>query len=775
MKSRLEVACLLLLTAAPPALAQDQRPPVPDEIVVTARKRSEPLQETPVAVTALGETLMLNSTATRIDELDTFVPNFQLDSDDTGYGARLTMRGGGVSDAIVTRDPGVGTYLDGIYLPRAQGSILELSDVERVEVMRGPQGTLYGRNTIGGAVNVISRKPSPVQEIDAMLRIGNLGLVESRGSLNIPVIDELFATRLSFATRTRDGYMENTLSNDDGDDDRLLSGRGSFLITPNEDLEILIAADFSRQYKNARGGQCRFSATADAVTGTVVDPEGVGAPQAFGTLIPAIPAFAGACAASGTTGDPEYSSNVNGEIDMDTQGLSSTLTYDLDNGMRFRSISSWRRIEVERVQEFDFTAIDLGRVDQDGDQSDAWSQELSLSGTSLDGDVIWTTGLFGFWEKSTPGTPFTIVGGELATPAFSYVEQNTVKNQNLAAYGQATWKATDRLSVTAGVRRLSERKDWKHRRSGVGGTPAAPVLGALTTAEDEVERFNAWTGLFNLSFDLAEDILVYGQWSSGYKSGGFNGRTNPSDASTLLPFKPEKLDSFELGFKSSWYGNRLLVNAALFQSYYQDIQQTFQKSAPDGTFASIVRNAGRANIRGLEVELAAVPFAGFDLIAAFGMTDAKYTRNIRLSRYIGPGPNLIFGDLDDEPRVLQRTGEDFLNTPAYTLTVQGAYHIPTRFGVLRPTLRWYTQSEVNYSPPEDIQGSTFSKQGKYGLLDTRIALELPDGRTELALWGKNLTDRRYINNSLDFTDGFALVDLYFGAPRTFGIELRRSY
>lgn len=737
-----------------------------DEIVITARKRSEPLQKSPVAVTALGEMQIIDSTASRIDELDSFVPNFQLDSDDTGYGARLSMRGVGVSDAIVTRDPGVGTYLDGVYLPRAQGSILDLADVERVEVMRGPQGTLYGRNTIGGAVNVISRKPGPTQEVDALLRVGNLGLIESRGSLNIPVIDELFSTRISFATRSRDGYMDNTLLNDDGDDDRLLGGRAAFLLTPSENLEVYVTADFSRQFKNARGGQCRFSATADAVTGMVADPEGIGAPQAFGTLIPAIPAFQPACEASGSTGDLEYSSNVNGEIDMDTQGLSSTVSYGLTPNLELKSISSWRRVAVERVQEFDFTAIDLGRVIQDGDLSDSWSQELSLSGSSFSGDVIWTTGLYGFWEDSRPGTPFTLVGGELGTTAFSYVEKNTVKNQNLAAYGQATWNANERLSLTAGVRRLQERKDWKHRRFGVLGTPAAPTLGAATTSEDQIERFNAWTGLFNVSYDLADTALLYGQWSSGYKSGGFNGRTNPSDPSTLIPFSPEKLDSFEVGLKSTWLENRLLVNAAIFQSYYQDIQQTFQKSAPDGTFASIVRNAGRANLRGLEVELQAVPFTGFDLTAAFGLTDAKYTRNIRLSRYLGPG---------SIPRVLQRTHEDFLNTPAYTVSVQGAYHLSTRAGIVTPTLRWYAQSEVNYSPAEDIQGSAFSKQGKYGLFDSRIALELFDGRTELALWGKNLFDRRYINNALDFTDGFALVDVYYGAPRTFGIELRRSY
>jgi iron complex outermembrane receptor protein len=749
-----------------------------EDPLVVARKREEPLQSTPLSVTALPEAQIRSATAHRLDDLRTLVPNLQMDADDTGANARLQMRGAGTSDWLVTRDPAVGVYLDGVYLSRAQGSLLDLGDVERVEVIRGPQGTLYGRNTIGGAVNVITRKPASAPRGDASLRFGDHRLAEGRASLTGPLLEGLLLGRLSLVSRTRRGYTHNELLGEHTDDDRLFGGRAALRLLPSETLTLDLAGDFTREHHNGRGGQCRFSASSPAATGVVSDPQGQGAPQPIPTLVGPVPdmftGFSSRCRASQVVGDLEYLSDVDSDSELDTLGLTGTGTWNVTESLELKSISSWRRVEQGRNQEFDYTPSAFGRLDGEGDQLDAWSQELSLSGSAWGGDLEWTAGLYGFWEKANPGRELSLIGTDPALRPlllfmfgdplfFSYAAVNATQNQNFAGYGQVTWNATPRLALTAGLRRLVERKQWDHRRHGLVGDPDFPQLGPVQIQADTAERFDAWTGLLNAAWRASDSVLLYAQWANGYKSGGFNGRTNPSDLTTLEPYDPEKLDSYELGLKSSWLDQSLTVNVSAFHSIYRDIQQTVFKSAADGSFASVVRNAARATVRGAEIEARARPLAPLSLFASLGIIDAKYEENERASRYLGP---------DGAPLVLDRRDEDFLNTPAYTLALGAAYDLSTRWGVLTPSLTWYAQSKVNYAPAEDIQGSSYGVQGKYGLLDGRLSLKLRDGRTEIAIWGRNLLDRRYQNSALDFTDGFAVTDVFFGAPRMLGVEIR---
>jgi iron complex outermembrane receptor protein len=791
--------CLsLAVPGAPsPAAAQSTERRSPhasaiETITVTARKREEDLQKAPLSVSAFDAEALREASVVRIDDLSQLVPGLRIDGDDTAVAARLFVRGVGTYDTIPTRDPGVGLYLDGVYLPRAQGALLDLAEVERVEVLRGPQGTLYGRNTIGGAVNVISRRPTSERSALLSANAGSYGLLETKAALSLPLIEERLFSRISIVTRTRDGYSKNVALDHRTDDDRLLGGRIALRALPSDGVELGFVADATRQHRSGRGGQCRFGANAPAATGFVEDPLGVGAPQAILTLVPfvdMVTGFVQRCRTSREEGDLEYRSNVKAEVDMDTRGAAATARWELGPGVALTSITSWRRIEAARDQEYDYTATALGRLDGAGDRFDAWSQELTLGGPAFEERLQWTAGLYAFWEEVDPGRELTLVGTDLGTLAYSYAAVNATKTRNLAAFGQATWYATDRLSLTGGVRRLLEQKRWSHRRHGLTGSVVDPQVGSVQsnpgpdgiagTADDVAlsvstsERFDAWTGLANVAYEL-DELLLYAQWASGYKSGGFNARTNPADLATIAPFEPEQLDSFEVGLKSAWLDRRVTLHAALFHSLYRDIQQTLFASAPDGSFSSIVRNASKATVRGAELELRAHPWQGLYLGAAFGVTDAKYEENRRASRYVGPGPNGIFGDADDAPRVLDRKDEDFQGIPAYTLTVSAAYEMSTPFGTLVPSLSWYAQSRVNHAPAEDLQGSHFGIQGKYGLLDGRLSLRLDDGVTQIALWGRNLLDRRYENGALDFTDGFAVTDVYFGAPRMIGIEIRRA-
>jgi len=796
--------CLLLVVAAPSFTARADESTAPstlpqvepgiERITVTARRRPEDLQLAPLSVSALESSALQTAGATRLDDVTRLVPNLQLAADDTAAALRVQIRGVGISDSIITRDPSVGLYVDGAYVPRAQGALLDVSDVERIEVLRGPQGTLYGRNAIGGAINVISRKPSFERRGDFSLRMGDRGLFETRSGLDVPILDERLATHFSFTTRRNDGYTHNDFTGEGSDEDGFFGGRAAVNWRPSESVELITTGDFSREFHHGRGGQCRFASTAPAATGQVLDPAGVGAPQAIGTLVPfmnAVNNFSDRCLASAHSGDLDYASEFNNDIDMDTQGLSGTLTWQPGMDVEIKSISSWRRVEFARDQEFDYTASAFGRLQAAGDQFDSWSQELSASGALADERIDWTAGVYAFWEKVNPGRELSLIGTGLGTLAFSYAAVNKTANQDMAGFGQLTWHATERLSLTGGVRRLTERKGWEHRRHELVGPVGAPQIGSIQENAgpngnpgdgddipidfDVSERFHAWTGLANVAYEFHDDLMVYGQWSSGYKSGGFNGRTNPSDLTTLEAFDPESMDSFEVGMKSTWLDQSLRINAALFNANHRDLQQTLFKSAADGSFASVVRNASEAVVRGAELELLAQLAGGLDLGVSLGITDARYVENDRASRYIGPGPNNIFGDGDDVPRMLDRDGEDFYNTPTYSLGITADYSFASRLGLVSTRLGWYGQSAVNFAPAEDIQGSNHGHQGKYGLVDARLGLTLPDGKTEVAIWGKNLFDRRYVNGAMDFTDGFAVTALYFGAPRMFGFELRRSF
>jgi iron complex outermembrane receptor protein len=261
------------------ARAQEEaRKPAPgiEEIIVTARKRDESLKDTPISITAFSAEQMETAGIRRSEDLARFTPNLKFEAAPAVQNsAAVQIRGVGNADGISTRDSGVGIYVDGIYLARAQGQLLGLSDIERVEVLRGPQGTLFGRNTVGGAVNVITRKPSPDELTGAAsLRLGNYNLLETRGSVNIPLVPERAAARLSLQTATRDGYTKNQINGQETDDRRLLGWRLALMAAPTDDVELLLTGEQTRSHQAGRGGECRFNPAAFAIAPRSRDDRG---------------------------------------------------------------------------------------------------------------------------------------------------------------------------------------------------------------------------------------------------------------------------------------------------------------------------------------------------------------------------------------------------------------------------------------------------------------------------------------------------------------------
>ena len=850
-----------------------------EEITVTARKREENLQDTPIAISAFSTDDLKDLDVRRIQDITNSVPNLSFDSAaGTGNSARINLRAVGNGDPISSDDPGVGLYLDGVYLARAQGSLLTVSDIERVEVLRGPQGTLFGKNTIGGAVNIITRKPSfDAFEGSAEVRLGNYDRFDSRVSMNIPIVPELAAARISFATGTRDGFVRNQTTGDRYADDKLLATRGQFLLVPAENMEALFSVDHSIERRKPQGGSCeitnsRFPGTAGApaaaifasFAGTPLVTQAANFDAGFGTFLFGGPeasngsatsplvatnSFLNACSQDLSRDEDKVASDLSFQRDhLKTFGAAGTFTWELLENVSFKSISAWRRQEPEQRRDLDYTAVALAQSSADAgkESQDQISQELQLTGNALDSKLSWVMGAYFFHEKNqdrifqgiattTPlffpiarartmegvlltdvfggpdgalaalqgqgfvtsnqirdaspaelqaifdrlggaavvgGTPDQLqaaaaslaaspLGANFISSGARTATRLKVNNTSYAGYAQLSYDVNDALSVTTGLRRTVEKRRIQNliRYDTTGLAGAVPGLaGDRNFFFDSTERFGDWSPMANVSFKASEDSLFYANWSRGFKSGGFNGRamSNTDDRSTQK-IDDEKLTAYEVGFKSKWFENRLIFNVAGFYNIYEDIQLTIVGAdATTNQIQVFVVNAGEAEIKGAEVELRALPFAGLELTSSVGITNARYTE---------------FDSIDPTSTEDQKDNQ-LPNAPTYTMNFGAGYMLPIgSLGDLRLRTDW---THIGRSGT-DVADSRILRKGKHGELDATLTWLVADGLTEVALFGNNLLNREYFTNGINFADSFGHATRFYSAPRTYGIELRRRF
>jgi iron complex outermembrane recepter protein len=775
----------------PPAAPEPQRPrekasdePLPraftemiDNIVVTTRKRQESIQDTPLSITALGENSLRSLGARRIEDISATVPNLQYDRTVGFAAARVNARGVGQTDPIGTADPGVGLYVDGVFMPRSQSGLLSIADVERIEVVRGPQGTIFGKNTIGGAVSVITRAPQMDFGAEAEIRYGNFDLFETRAMLNVPLVEERAAARLAIATATRDGFEKERLGGTDPNDEKLLSGRFQLLVLPTENLEILLSADRSRENRVLSQGKCR--------------PVNAG-----GTAnIRALNSFVGYTAACASVAQSDNPRRVESDIsflrdDLDTYGGSVRLNWTLGQNTMLRSISAIRGLDSANFNDFDNTRIELIRPAVDDvsfDQSQI-SQEFQFTSSALDGKLDYLIGLYGFQEQNKDellegvlgqvtgddivGIPDAATRDVLANSLRGSIVNFTTKVDNLSysAFGQATYNFTERFSATAGLRVTQDRR--RIFRRGVALTPGngitAPsntltgipdplMTGDIATLFERSRRDSDITPSASLAYKLGDDTLLYAGYSTGFKSGGFNGRGFPlvSEPNALpLEVSPEDLTTYEVGVKTSFLDDRLAINAASFYSVYEDIQLVVVlRNDAIQNVNVVLLNAGESRLYGGELELVLSPLPNLQIRSALGVLHDRFT------------------EFDDptEPRAKDRHLQ-FLS--AYQSSTSVEYSLPLfSMGMLTARTDWSTRSGQFV----EVTNAKGLEAGKYGLLDARLTLQLPDGATEFALFGKNLLDREYLVSGVDFSATFGQQSRLTGPPRTYGVEVRRRF
>lgn len=622
-------------TAEAPAVAE---PGIAD-IVVTAEKRSGSLQRTPVAVTALSGADLANAQLRTLQDVQSVVPSLKVASNN-GY-AQITIRGIGITNFVPGAESAVAVNLNGVFVSRQIAQLTSLYDVSSLEVLRGPQGTLYGRNATAGSVNIATTPPGGTLTGYGRLTVGNYGLVRGEVAVGGPLINDKLAVRVAGFGERRNGYGRNLVTGNDIDDKRAYGARVTLLVTPTDRLKATLIAEYFHERDNNAGVHYLGAA---GLTGL---PGALGVPPLFQQLGGYAPSQKSFDLANGE--DPRFR--------LRTLALTGTLDWST-GPFSFRSITGYRRQRSET-----FNAIDGGfpfnSFYLSGEPAHQLSQELQARYDSSRFHL--TVGGYYFRETdradpSVAALSSTAIGlgfGIPLPPAQYFVDfveiGGTIRTRAKAAFAQGTFDVTDRLSLTAGVRYSHERKSFDQQFS---FNLFEPFTGVLPSAVRQPPRtFTATDPKLGIQFQLTSRTLLYATYSKGFKSGSFDIGFAPS-----LGFKPERLTDYEGGLKTTVFDNRLRLNLAGFYYEYADLQ------VPQVVgFSVTTTNAATARLHGIEAEATFLPVPEFKLDASATYLHARYRR------YAGPDAARPFlGSVDF-------SGNQLNNAPDFAAHVAGEY------------------------------------------------------------------------------------------------------
>ncbi len=753
-----------------------------EEILVTARKKEEKLQETPVSVTALTSEKLDAAQVTDLSQVQDNAPNITFDTSapltGTSSAASIYMRGIGSSEFALSADPGGGIYVDGVYLARSIGAVIDMVDTERVEVLRGPQGTLFGRNTIGGAVNVISRAPSSEFGGQARVTVGTDRLIRTQGTVNLP-ISETVLSRLSFMNSKRDGYVHNRAGTfgDTGDEDRW-SARGALQWSVSDEVSLTLRADATRErqlpapnvlvaFNEAAtpGGSCVFDPVNSPMNPFVgcsfvgmnnlmaMLPPPPGAPPGPPPVVVGSQFLNGPFATSGgfTSMNPAVNNTASKPLgpdsDLDVWGTSATLEWDLTPNVTLRSITAYRNLDHNFALDIDHTPLNILDTVNDYEQ-DQTTQEIQLFGTALDKRLDWTVGAYYFDEN---GNHKDVV----EFPGIAIQSGGKFDNRATAAFGQVSYDITERMVLTTGLRYSYEKKifDVQSQRVLNNFTPAPFFSGQRLVSNENkaTNRDRALSPHVDLSYFWNDGLMTYVSYSEGFKGGGFEQRVFPPRDSLngrVPRFDSEIARVLEVGAKSTMLDGRLILNGSAFFTKYKDLQI----SVFDG-IAPVTRNAAKARLSGVELETQFRPTPELNLEAGLGYIGTRYREIDSIATGVG-GSN------------------DFVNTPRWTAGASAAYtfELGSRFGAITPRVAWTYRSDTS----NDAFNTPALEEDQQNLYDASLTWEDPSGKWRVTLAGKNLTDRTYIVSGATVPMA-GVTEASFARGRTWALSVERNF
>ncbi|MGV3480853.1 MAG: TonB-dependent receptor [Sphingobium sp.] len=779
-RSTASLFAMISALGAPPVFAQSassdaaaQAAPAEEEstgiadIVVTAQKRAENVQDVPIAISAVDEAYLRSRDISSIDRLGSVAPNVKIDRAPSNKTiSQIAIRGSVTINPAITWEPAVGLYLDGVYIAKAQGSIFDVADLERVEVLRGPQGTLYGRNTLAGAVNLITRKPSGEFGGSFEATYGNFDYWKLKGAIDLPKFG-IFSVKVAGQIQKRNGVIaigpnphpqaaffsgpnSVTSTNDIDGQSAMVQVRAE----PTDNLTFDYMFDWTRYNQRPDYAQL-YQVNRNGDPRDIFDPNS--------------PSYSGLPLYLFANRERQGS----GSIDADplfekskTWGHALTATLDLGDAT-LKSITAYRKLRWSDSIDLDGSPMAIA-LTQRFSRYRAFSQELQLSGTAFDDRLKYVVGGYYFKDKAETDNPQHFFFG-----AQSFVSNYGSHTEALAAYAQVDFSVTDALTLVGGLRYNHEKKDIKRLLS----ITAAPnpqftlinvPYGGLPDA-----TYNDLSPSFTVRYEAGRKVDLYARYSKGFKSGGFNGETNvvaaptpacPSGALELCqPYRPEKVDSYEIGVKTRLLGNTLQLNAAAFWDEHKDLQLSVFLGT--GSAASIVRNAAAARIRGIELEAIIRPADWLTFNSSFALLDTKYKNFIE----VPGGPDVS-------------NNRAFPHAPKYTASagvdwrvVEGDWGRFNMVGDLNFVSAYYTfPYALRVNNPSDQNARTTRSPGRniVNLRGTFADLPLGAVKGELSLWVRNLTKEKAPQNFIDFGPSFGgLTVAYYPDPRTYGVTL----
>ncbi|ROH86434.1 TonB-dependent receptor [Stagnimonas aquatica] len=735
---------------APNQSAPESGSTVLETVTVTAQKREEKLQEVPIAITAMNKAQLQARGIDNVADLSALAPGLQVSRSPSNDSiSQIAIRGNSEINPAIYWDPAVGIYIDGVYLGKSQGTVFDVVDLQRVEVLRGPQGTLYGRNTIGGAINLVTRPPTGEWGGEVSTDVGNYGAWVRKASVDLPAFG---IAKLSFAARSeqRDGWVETQAGSSVSEmNDRHSNG-----------FRFAADIDFSKDFQAA----LRYDRSAINQNGTFSQLYRLRPTGAFSPLAPGGSLLFGLLSPFAST-ERQETAAVNGPQyqKVIVKGGSATLSYKLGTNDTLKSISAYRQLVNNDGGDYDGSPLAIAQTERLTNFDQA-SQELQWVGRR--GALNYVGGLYYYRDDGDTNNPQSYFSGNA-----NYDSRYGTRTNARAVYGQLDYQVLDPLSLSAGLRYTSEKKGLT-RTFGVAGAAPAPFFYFIPEGTAAEKTFDAFTPTVSASWKFNEQLSTYIRYAEGFKSGGFNGEFSDTTlspaqnvAETQTPFKPEKLKSLELGAKSSFAGGRAQLNGAIFHNKLDDYQVSVFTAS--GAAASVIRNAGKATIEGLELEAVVQPIKALRLQANYAWLHGKYDEFIDLD------PNLGVETNQADNRALVHAPQSTFNL------VADAQLARLSFGELRALVD-YAYTSAYYTYPYQIAATNTAapvagdtKVSAHGLLNARLALgKLKLGKTasgELALWVRNALDEDEPVNFIDFGPGFgSLTPSYFLDPRTFG-------
>jgi iron complex outermembrane recepter protein len=812
------VAATVAEVGAPtPALAQGML----EEVVVSARKREESLQETPVAVTALSGDRLEEAGLNQLTDLSKVVPNLHANTSSNGGFASLFIRGVGARNSGINFDGGVAVYQDGVYLSRPDGNLLDSVDIQSVQVLRGPQGTLFGKNSTGGAILYTTNRPSDVFEGLAEINVGDYERLNSKLTVNVPLVDEFLYSRLSIYSSERDGWVEDQFGRELSNQDRY-GGQLQFRFLAGDNVTVDLNSQYGKTDQASTGQQCEQATgvpgagwQSDLQDPFIVEP---GTGQSILDW----------CAESQKLDKDKVLSALTGAVKPiygnEVKSLAGTVEWVINEDISFKSITAWRNIEATQQDDIYGIGIPLlNRVNEgftitEPRDTDWFSQEFQFTGAALDGDVDYVLGLFYSNEENKAGNSVGQGGpfwGVFGNPNNAYyTAQGTellTDNTSYAAFSQADWAINDSWSLTLGLRYTSEERELDRNEFLVDadtlstGAPATNIVSTFYAFPDGSNSFNPghgyvtgntlsdkidnsdWNPMGSIRYLFEGDGWIEGgsayfTIATGFLSGGLS--ENVDFNGNIPEYDPEEVINYEVGVKLDALDNTLRLNAALFYTEYEDRQLTnVVVNSDTGTIQPQTVNAEESSIAGLELETTWLATANLELTFNYSYADDNIDKfdDTTLST-VGGMPDFdcetiqaTGGPLD--VCAVDRTHERLPNLPEHSFYLAGQYTWETDIGAIIARLDAAYSKSTNTCFDFHSCAWEGGEGLEYDLLNVgaRLTWMSEDAKWRVTAWGDNLTDDREATAGIPLVSTTETTGKIWSPPRTYGVQMAYTW